>query len=242
MLPIYFRDPSRGSFVTVKKRLTLNDKTVEKSFWKDSWDEGGYKTSFHKLDVHAYLFKHLPPPKLSNKKVLIPLCGKSVDLIYFREYAAQVIGVEFIHKAVNQFFEEQKLPFTKAGNFFLADKLTIINSDFFNVSVDDIGHIDLIYDRACLVALPPQLRFRYIQKIEELLPMGSQQFINTLEYFPTKLEPPFSIPPTQVRDYYGYSHHIEHVESENVENHGLKRAWGLEYVKEHGFLATKNHI
>ena len=213
---------------------------MEKYFWEESWDEGGYKTSFHKRDVHPYILKHLPPNKLLNKRVLVPLCGKSADLIYFRDCAAHVIGVEFIKKAVNQFFEEQELPYEKVGNTFFADKLTIINSDFFKVSVDEIGHIDFIYDRDCLVALPPQLRAKYLEKIDELLPFGSQQFINTLEYYPTKLEPPFSIQPKEVMDYFESSHTIEHVECQNVENHGLKRAWKLDYVKEHGFIATKN--
>lgn len=212
---------------------------MKKHFWKDSWDQGGYKTSFHKKDVHPYIHKHLPPSKLLNKTILLPLCGKSVDLIYFRNYAAHTIGVEFIKEAVDQFFEEQQLPYKKIGNVYFADKLTIINSDFFTLSADEIGHIDLLYDRACLVALPTDLRANYIKKAQELLPSGSQQFINTLEYYPTKLEPPFSVPPNEVRAYYEHSHTIKHLENKTVENHGLKRAWGLEYVKEHGFIATR---
>lgn len=212
---------------------------MKKNFWENSWDEGGYKTSFHKKDVHPYILKHLPPSKLKNKTILVPLCGKSVDLIYFRNYAHHVIGIEFIKEAIDQFFKEQQLPYKQLANSYFSDKLTIINSDFFNISVNDIGHIDLVYDRAALVALPPDLRTKYIKKIQELLPVGAQQFINTLEYYPTKLEPPFSITPKEVSSYYGHSHVITHIENQNIENHGLKRVWGLEYVREHGFIATK---
>ena len=215
---------------------------MEKNFWVESWEQGGFKTSFHKPDVHAYILKHLPPDKLKNKRVLVPLCGKSVDLIYFKKHAAHVVGVEFVDEAIHQFFEEQELPYTKSGNSYFSEKLTMIKANFFEISMDDIGHIDFVYDRACLVALPPHLRAKYIQKIEELVPVGSQQFINTIEYSPTKLEPPFSVGPEEVNNYFAHSHHIEHVECQLIENHGLIRAWGLDYVKEHGFILTKNKL
>jgi len=172
----------------------------------------------------------------------VPLCGKSVDLMYFREHAAHVIGVEFVTKAVEQFFEEQQLPYSKEGNVYFSEKLTLINADFFTVSVNDVGHIDLAYDRASLVALPLDLRIKYIEKVNNLLPIGSAQFVNTLEYHPLKLEPPFSIQPKEVKDYYDNSYSIKHLENRMVENHGLKRVWGLDYVKEHGFLLTKTKV
>ncbi len=215
---------------------------MEKQFWAESWEQGGRKTSFHKRDIHPYILKYLSPDKLKNKKVLVPLSGKSVDLMYFREFAAHVVGVEFVTKAVEQFFEEQQLPFKKFGNTYFAEKLTMINSDFFNVSKEEIGHVDIVYDRACLVALPPHLRHKYIEKIEEILPLGSLQFVNTLEYHPTKPEPPFSIQPEEVKNYYGASHTVKHLENQIVENHGLKRAWGLDYVKEHGFMLFKDKL
>ncbi len=213
---------------------------MEKNFWIESWSLGGRKTSFHRPDVHPYIIKYLPPDVLKNKRVLVPLCGKSVDLIYFRKYADHVIGVELVSDAVNQFFQEQQLSYTKVDDTYFAEKLTIINSDFFTVSIDQVERIDFVYDRACLVALPIDMRIQYIQKIEELLPFGSQQFVNTLEYYPIKPEPPFSIHPEEVKKYYNHSHTIKHVESKVVENHGLKRAWGLDYVKEHGFILTKD--
>lgn len=83
------------------------------------------------------------------------------------------------------------------------------------------------------------MRLQYIQKIHKLLPAHSQQFINTLEYFPIQAQPPFSISAEEVAQYYGQSFSIEHLEAPLVPKHGLIRAWGLEYVKEHGFLLTR---
>lgn len=212
---------------------------MEEQFWVESWDEGGFKTSFHRRDIHPYILEHLPEEKLKNKRILVPLCGKSVDLMHFRAYGDHVIGVEVVTKAVHQFFEEQNLSYTQKEQRFEADKLTMLNSDFLSLNVSEIGHIDIVYDRASLVALPLDMRLQYVKKMHELLPVGSKLFINTLEYAPVRPEPPFSVSPEEVASYYGDTHEIEHLEALLVPNHGLIRHWGLDFVKEHGFLLTK---
>lgn len=212
---------------------------MEKQFWIESWDEGGFKTSFHRKEVHPYILEYLTPEKLKGKRVLVPLCGKSVDLIYFKKYAKHVVGVELAEEAVGQFFEEQNLSFTKNGNCFESDNLTLINTDFFSLTSLDVGKIDLVYDRAALVALPLSMRLNYVEKIKEILPSSAQQFVNTLEYSPIKEEPPFSISPEDLVAYYGNTFEVEHLKSPLIPNHGLIRCWGLDYVKEHGFLLTR---
>jgi thiopurine S-methyltransferase len=212
---------------------------MEKEFWIESWNEGGFKTSFHRKDIHPYILEYLTPEKLKGKRILVPLCGKSIDLIYFQKYAKHVVGVELAEKAVYQFFEEQKLDFVKDGNRFESENLTILKADFFALSQSDIGAIDLVYDRAALVALPLPLREKYVAKMQNLLAPNAQQFVNTLEYFPSKEEPPFSISPEELQFYYGNTFEFEHLKSPLVPNHGLIRCWGLDYVKEHAFLLTK---
>lgn len=208
---------------------------MKKQFWLDSWDEGGFKTSFHKKDIHPYILKHLPPNQLQGKRLLVPLCGKSVDLVYFAQHALEVIGVELSQKAIYQFFEEQELDYEQKGCFYKSGNLTLIQGDFFALDSTAVGAIDLVYDRAALVALPLSMRLPYIQKIKDLLPNHAQLFINTLEYFPIKEEPPFSISATDLASYYGEEFEIQHLESPLVPNHGLIRCWGLDFVKEHGF-------
>ncbi|WMX14983.1 MULTISPECIES: thiopurine S-methyltransferase [unclassified Aureispira] len=212
---------------------------MEKQFWIDSWNEGGFKTSFHRKDIHPYILEYLTPEKIEGKRILVPLCGKSIDLVYFSQYAKHVIGVELAEKAIYQFFEEQGLAFEKQGNRFESNQLTIINADFFSLSTEAVGEIDLVYDRAALVALPLSMRLKYVAKIQQILPLNAQQFINTLEYAPIKEEPPFSISPKDLMAYYGNSFDVEHLKSPLIPNHGLIRCWGLDYVKEHGFLLTK---
>ena len=44
---------------------------------------------------------------------LVPLCGKSIDLVYLYEQGFQVIGCECSELACEQFFSENKIPFVK---------------------------------------------------------------------------------------------------------------------------------
>ncbi|MEZ4294715.1 MAG: hypothetical protein R3B70_07040 [Polyangiaceae bacterium] len=212
---------------------------MEPQFWLDSWKLGGSKTSFHRRDIHPYALTYLPPAKLAGKRVLVPLCGKTLDMAYFREHAAHVIGVEIAEDAIFQFFAEQHIPVVREDHRFEARRLTILCKSFFDLTRADVGHIDIVYDRAALVALPLPMRTRYIEKIEELLPPGGQQLINTLEYGPLLAEPPFSIPPDEVRSYYGATHDIEHLEQPLLPEHGMVRKFNLDFLREHAFLATK---
>lgn len=212
---------------------------MQTQFWIDSWNIGGAKTSFHRTDVHPYVLKYFPPTRLRGKRVLVPLCGKTVDLVYFRAHAAQVIGVELVDKAIQQFFAEQQLPYVRREDRYEAERLTIIHSNFLSLSQADVGHIDLVYDRAALVALPRLMRLRYVQKINTVLPVGGQQFVNTLEYAPTLDEPPFSVTAAEVRQYYGAHYHILHLEQPLLPQHGMVQKFGLQFLKEHGFLLTK---
>lgn len=211
---------------------------MEAQFWVKSWESEGHYTSFHRRDVHPYLLQHLPPATLAGQTVLVPLCGKTLDLMYFSKFAGRVIGVELVEKAVLQFFQENDIPYQRCGNRFVSGNLTIICGDFFALTPKALGNIDLVYDRASLVALPCPMRMHYLQKLEELTKPGTTYFLNTLEYAPTMATPPFSIDPTDVGRYFS-NYAIRHVESPVLPNHGMVRKYGLRFLIEHGFIMKK---
>ncbi|WP_128547874.1 thiopurine S-methyltransferase [Larkinella soli] len=213
---------------------------MEKQFWAESWELEGHYTSFHRRDVHPYVLKHLTPYALMDKSVFVPLCGKSIDLVYFSQFAERVVGVELVEKAILRFFEENHLAYEKKGERYVSGNLTIFCKDLFALTPEDIGEIDIVYDRASLVALPLPMRVEYLQKMEELTSPGTLYFLNTLEYAPTMDNPPFSIAPDDVYGYYP-NYLIEHVESPELPNHGMVRKHNLYYLKEHGFMMRKLH-
>jgi len=211
---------------------------MEKAFWLNSWELEGPYTSFHRKDIHPYLIKHLPPFSLEGKSVFVPLCGKSVDMIYFSHFAQRVVGVEIVEKAVLQFFSDNRRPYQRIGNRFISGNITIFCCDLFGLTTEDIGPVDVVYDRASLVALPNSMRMRYLQTLEKLTPVGALTFLNTVEYEPSLPTPPFSLSPSDVASYFP-NYVIDHVESPSLLNHGMVRKFNLKFLIEHGFLMRK---
>ncbi len=213
---------------------------MEASFWIKSWELGGFYTSFHRKDIHPYVLEYMTPDEIENKNILVPLCGKAVDMLYLAQYANKVIGVELVEEAILQFFSENNLSYQKIDDeTFISGNIILLKKDFMLLTNQQIGTIDWIYDRASLVALPLEMRKEYLKAIDRLSDIGTKQLIITLEYFPLINSAPFSIPAEEVNEYYGEGHIVRHVESPNLPNHGMVRKWNLEYLIEHGFVTTK---
>lgn len=213
---------------------------MEPEFWFESWKAEGSATSFHRPDIHPFVQKHLNPEMLKGKRVLVPLCGKTNDMMWFREHADHVIGIELVDKAILQFFEEQNLPYNNSRkDFFEAERLSIIHKDLFELTAEDLGMVDLIYDRASLIAFPEKMRVDYINKLDQLSHVGTQTLLITLEYAPILPTPPFSLNEADIKGYYGSNHTIEHVEAVNRPDHRMKQKLGLEYFIENAYLMTK---
>lgn len=170
---------------------------MEPSFWKERWREG--KIGFHEGAPNAFLQQFAD--HLKGQRVLVPLSGKSEDLAYLAAQGHSVVGIELAEDAVRAFFVEHDLKPTINGNAYTAGPITIIASDLF--AVTDVGPIDAIYDRAALIALPPDLRPRYIAHLKTLVPPKTPGLLITLEYPQDRMAgPPFSVPEAEVRTHY----------------------------------------
>ena len=94
---------------------------------------------------------------------------------------------------------------SRHGEFerFEAGNIAILVGDFFALEQADLGPIDALYDRASIIALPPDLRARYVARLRELVRPGSVGLVIILEY-PQALHagPPYSVPESEVRDHY----------------------------------------
>ena len=142
-------------------------------FWEQRWQEN--QIGFHLDQVNPNLVRHwqvLGIPQ--NGTVFVPLCGKSLDLVWLREQGYRVLGVECSQLAVESFFREQQLAFEiKQHSFYriyTSDSITLFNGDFFQLDKALLAEVDLVYDRASLVALPPEMRQQYAMKLQTILP------------------------------------------------------------------------
>lgn len=176
---------------------------MQPEFWHKRWalDQIG----FHLGEVNPCLQRFWPELELKeHARVLVPLCGKSLDLAWLAGQGFQVLGIELSEKAVEDFFSEQQLDahISQRGPFkvYSAESIELWCGDFFALTTDDVVECAGLYDRAALIALPPEMRQRYTRHLTQILPRGCQGLLITLDYDQTQIDgPPFSVPDAEVQ-------------------------------------------
>jgi thiopurine S-methyltransferase len=179
---------------------------MKHNFWEERWQEN--KIGFHLPKVNPWLVKHLDRLNLkTNSRIFVPLCGKSQDLIYLAEKGFEVIGVEFIKQAVDDFFIEQKLTPKKESingiTKYSTGNISILHADYFDLDSEVLGNIDLVFDRASMVALPEDVRKKYPPHIKNIIGNCPQILLVTMDYPQDKISgPPFSVSNAEVEQAY----------------------------------------
>ena len=217
---------------------------MQPEYWLESWNEGGTKTDFHRQDVHPFAHLYLPPWELNGKHVFVPCCGKDNVLTYFRGHAAHVTGIDLARTAIDQYAAENNLDLTEtAPGRFEADGVTLLCRDVFTLKPSDIPPIDIVWDRASLIAFPDDgrhsLRRRYVEKMHDLMAPGSRMLLVTVEYGPPRDETPFSVGKNMVREYFGLGYQIDHLLKLAKPEHRMVARFGLRFFSEHGFEMTR---
>lgn len=193
---------------------------MNRDFWQARWDEG--RIGFHQDEINPYLQRYWPALKVPREaRVFVPLCGKSRDLLWLRECGHEVIGVEIVPKAVEDFFAENALEATQRsrGPFTLweGEGIRIYQGDFFDIGAGDLNDVGAVYDRASLIALPPALRQRYAAHLHAVLPAGVDVMLVTMDYPQVEMEgPPFAVSAGEVDALYRDHFRIEQLCSEDI--------------------------
>ncbi len=174
---------------------------MEHAFWHARWEEG--RIGFHQDDTNALLLEHWSALGCNaERQVFVPLCGKSGDMLWLREQGHPVIGVELNESACEAFFAENDAKAEKAlsGAYqrYLCDGIELLCGDVFELDVERLAQVGAVYDRAALVALPPEMRKRYAQMLIELLPAGVTILLVSME-FEGDQGPPFAVLEDEVR-------------------------------------------
>ena len=170
---------------------------MKKDFWLERWARE--ETGFHDNEVNAYLTQYWHELHLAqNSAVFVPLCGKSVDMQWLREQGHIVLGVELSCIAAQAFFKENGYTpkYLSSGKFsqYAANDIRILCGDFFDVSRDDLATVSAVYDRAAMVALPPEMRERYVKHLVSILPPAAKILLITFDYPQIEMQgPPFAV-------------------------------------------------
>lgn len=175
---------------------------MKPDYWLERWQEG--RIGFHRADVNPRLVEQ--ERALSDcVRVLVPLCGKSADLEWLAVHGFEVVGVELSELAAQAFFEERGLtPERREQASFVVYQhgaVQIWVGDFFASSEETLGSFDAAYDRAAMIALPPELRARYVAHLPRLLAPKAKLLLVTL-HFDAEGGPPFSVTKAEVESAY----------------------------------------
>lgn len=168
------------------------------------------------------LQKHWPAlSPLTGSEVLVPLSGKTLDMPWLAAQGHRVLGIELSERGIEEFFAEQGLVDdfidTPDGHLHRAGPIAILQANAFEVSAKTLANIRHVYDRAALIALPPDLRRRYVDTLYARLPAGSSALLITLEYPQTeKSGPPFSVIEAEVHALFSPAWRVELLERRDI--------------------------
>lgn len=209
---------------------------MEADFWHERWENN--LTGFHLDEVNPYLKEYWANLNLkAGARVFVPLCGKTLDLIWLADQGYEVIGIELSPLAVEAFFTENNLSAQHtqiAGlDCWQSENISFFCGDFFNLTPEILGQIDAVYDRASLIALPPTMRPEYIEKLSELV-QAAPNLLVTLEYDQSKMGgPPFSVSEDEIKSLYQARYRVKPLISQDVLGNNVKfRDKGLDALNE----------
>ena len=192
---------------------------TDPNYWNGRWERG--ETGWHQSQVEPNLVLHFG--SLEPTRVFVPLCGKSLDLLWLARQVHEVVGVELSELPCRAFFEENQIPFTETrkGEFkvFRGGGITIYQGDFFALTPEHLGKLGAVYDRAALIALPPDVRTRYAARLTGLIRAcalpGFQLLEIAIEGVPPE-GPPFPVTAKELERLYGREFEIECLSLEPV--------------------------
>lgn len=215
---------------------------MKKEFWIEKWENN--QTGFHKDDLHLLLKKYIDSMKLKEgDRVFVPLCGKSVDMLWLDSLGFSVIAVELSQLAVEQFFSENNLVYElqQHGQFriYQCGRIKIYQGDFFDLQLSDLSGVRAVYDRAAFIALPEDMTHDYVMHMQRIIPPEIRYMLVTLEFDKQSgpKGPPFSTDIEKVKVHYSTFNKIELLEEIDILHDEPKfKQQGCSFVTERVFL------
>ena len=218
---------------------------MDPDFWHQRWQ--ARQIGFHQSAPHPFLERWWPSLNVApGARVYVPLCGKSLDMVWLSVRGYRVVGSELSALAVEEFFGEQQrtdVEIERRGGFrrHRTDAFEILEGDALQLTPELLGPVQAAYDRAALVALPPSMRERYAQNFAALMTAGSRTLLIAFEYEQTiKDGPPFSVKPDEVVNLYSDSFRVEELDRVDIIDESPKfAAAGLDELHEVAYSLTR---
>ncbi|HIP50882.1 MAG TPA: thiopurine S-methyltransferase [Campylobacterales bacterium] len=187
----------------------------ENDLWLNRWEKR--EIGFNQSVVNYFMVKYFEQLNLkSGNKILVPLCGKSIDISWLLSKGFTVVGIELSETAVVELFEELDIVpnISTLGELIVynSENLKLFVGDIFKVNSEMLGKIDAIYDRAAIVALTEKLRIEYAAHLRTITKNASQLLL-CFEYDQSLMNrTPYSVEEDEVRKHYAKHYEIELLE------------------------------
>jgi thiopurine S-methyltransferase len=193
---------------------------MHQDFWRERWETG--QIGFHQHDVHPFLARWWTSLEVpAGSRVYVPLCGKSLDMVWLAGRGHCIVGSELIPAAISQFFSDRRLApevLTRGDHrIHAAGPYELLEGDALGLTTAEVGPVQAAYDRAALVALPAEMRKDYAASLARLLPPGAPALLVAFEY-PQEMRggPPFSVEADEVRELFEREFRLDELERLDV--------------------------
>jgi len=192
---------------------------MEKSFWLKKWE--CKDIGFHREVPNANLVNTVDKMDLSaSSRFLVPLCGKSKDMLWLMDKGYDVVGVELSHIACQEFFAELNVTpeITKRNSFtrYSGPHIELLCGDFFDLTPEDLPRIDVVYDCRAFIALPSEMRSQYVSQLTRCIGTKNKILLIAIESHCKVTGPPFPVYDSEINDLYGSNYHVNKIKSESV--------------------------
>ena len=217
---------------------------MQPEFWLDRWRAA--QIGFHQSKVDRFLATYWPRLNVApQSRVFVPLCGKSLDLLWLREQGHEVIGVELSPVALEAFCMEHGIPARRrtTGDFevYEASGFTLYRGDFFKLTPALLNNVAAVYDRGSLISWSPDLRASYVEHMTALTAPDTRTLLIAVEYPAHQMSgPPFPVTAEAIQALYAPQHTIRPLARHDIlELEPRFKARGLKELREVCYELTR---
>ncbi|XP_076319946.1 thiopurine S-methyltransferase-like isoform X2 [Tachypleus tridentatus] len=183
-------------------------------------------------------------------QIFFPMCGKCVDMKWFYDNGHRVVGVEYVEKAVKEFFQEQGLEYVVepveqiSGNIYkTADgRMKIFCCEILKFNRDCAGLMDVVWDRGALVAIEKTDRKIFVKLMLSILAPGYRYLLSGFcydDWFYSGC--PRTVPPELVHILFGNHCNLQHLETRDA-SESMSERTDVSPVLENFWLITERNL
>jgi thiopurine S-methyltransferase len=174
---------------------------MEKEYWLNKWLSEDI--AFHEQNINPDLIAYVNTLNLHRgDNILVPLCGKTKDMLWLANEGLHIIGVELSPIACNDFFAEIHVTpqIIEQPKFirYKYNNIELLCGDFFDLASTDLPTIHAVYDCKALIALPQEVRKKYVEHVVRCSSSKIKILLLTRETNCQITPPPYPIDNTEV--------------------------------------------